>query len=294
MAKTSTKTKKPMNRAQLAVTLLVAILVMVGANLVLFLSTPSSQEASSRAALFGVKKIVVEGNTRYDEEAIIGKSGITIGQSIFSVDKKEAAENVRQAFAYAESVTVDNKMAMDTIRITIEEAKPMGVVAGDGTWILVSTTGRGLTEWPMQSEKPLRYRYFKGVTAKEKKVGGQVMDDRSFTIVSTLLESLEGHKLEGVTQIDLTDKTDIQVNWKNQITFLMGNDINMDHKLAVIAAMLPQVLKTNGNDVRGTINVRGYSDPNVQNPPIVFRPEGLVTTTTAGKKPGSTTTTGGR
>ena len=74
----------------------------------------------------------------------------------------------------------------------------------------------------------------------------------------------------------------------------MGNDINMDHKLAVIAAMLPQVLKTNGNDVRGTINVRGYSDPNVQNPPIVFRPEGLVTTTTAGKKPGSTTTTGSR
>lgn len=293
MAKASSKTKKPMNRAQLAVTLLVAILVMVGANLVLFLSTPSTQGASSRAALFGVKKIVVEGNTRYDENAIIGKSGITIGQSIFSVDKKAAAENVRQAFAYAESVAVDNKMAMDTIRITITEATPMGVVAGDGKWILVSTTGRGLAEWPRQSDAPLRYRYFKGVTAKEKKVGGQVMDDRSFTIVSTLLQSLDKHELGEVTQIDLTDKTDIQVNWKNQITFLMGNEVNMEHKLAVIAAMLPQVFKSNGNDARGTINVRGYSDPNVQNPPIVFRPEGLVTTTTAGKTKGTTTTKGG-
>ena len=82
MAKQAGTTKKPMTRAQLAVTLAVAILVMIGANLVLFLSTPSTRTTSDRTALFGVKKIVVEGNTRYKEESIIGKSGIRIGDSV--------------------------------------------------------------------------------------------------------------------------------------------------------------------------------------------------------------------
>lgn len=282
MAKKSATTKKPMTRAQLAVMLAVAILVMVGANLVLFLSTPSARKTSDRAALFGVKQIVVEGNTRYKEESIIGKSGIRVGDSVFSVDKKQAAENIRSAFAYAETVTVDNKKSMDTIRITIKEAVPLGVVAVEDQWVLVSTTGRGLEAWPAQSDKPLRYLYLRGTTSKQKKVGEQVLDDRSLKIANTLIEAMKAHGLEGLTEINMTDKTDIQVNWKNQITFLMGNDQNLEHKLSVIAATLPKVQKDHGEDARGTLNVRDYSDNTVQDKRIIFRPEGLVTTKPAG------------
>lgn len=290
MAKASLKTKKPMTRSQLAVTLMVAILVMVGANLVLFLSTPSKQGTTDRAALFGVKKIVVEGNTRYDEEAVVGVSGITIGQSIFSVDKKQAAENIRKAFTYAESVTVDNKTAMDTIRITIKEATPLGVMAVDDKWMLVSTAGRGLEEWPRQSDKPLRYLYIKGTSSKNIKVGEQVLDDRSFKIITALLETTAEYNIDNLTEIDMTDKTDIQVSWKNQITFLLGNDANLEHKIAVTDAILKDVLATRGEDARGTINVRDCSDSSIQKPYLVFRPEGLVTTT-GGKTSGTTTTT---
>ena len=280
-----------MTRSQLAVTLLVAILVMVGANLVLFLSTPSGKGSADRAALFGVKKIVVEGNTRYKEDAIIGISGIRIGQSIFSVDKKQAAENVRAAFAYAETVTVDNKTAMDTIRITIKEAVPLGVMAVDDNWMLISTTGRGLEEWPRQSDTPIRYLHIKGSTIKEKKVGKQVLDDRGFKIVTSLMKTTEDMKLNDLTEIDMTDKTDIRVNWKNQITFLLGNDVELGHKLAVTDAILKDVLKTRGKDARGTINVRDCSDSSIQKPYLVFRPEGLVTSTTGSKTTSTTTTT---
>ena len=78
------------------------------------------------------------------------------------------------------------------------------------------------------------------------------------------------------------------MNWKNQITFLLGNDQNMEHKLAVIAATLPKIQKDHGNTARGTLNVRDYSDNTVQDKRIVFRPEGLVTTKAAGATTGTT------
>ena len=288
MAKQAGTTKKPMTRAQLAVTLAVAILVMIGANLVLFLSTPSTRTTSDRTALFGVKKIVVEGNTRYKEESIIGKSGIRIGDSVFSVDKQQAAENIRSAFAYAETVTVDNKQSMDTIRIKIEEATPLGVIAIGDQWMLVSTTGRGLEAWKANTDTPMRDLHLKGTTSKKTKVGEQVLDDRGLKIANALIAGMKSHGLEGLTEINMTDKTDIQVNWKNQITFLLGNDQNMEHKLAVIAATLPKIQKDHGNTARGTLNVRDYSDNTVQDKRIVFRPEGLVTTKAAGATTGTT------
>ncbi|MGI6264184.1 MAG: cell division protein FtsQ/DivIB [Acutalibacteraceae bacterium] len=299
MAKETTKTKPPMTRAQLAVTLIVAILLMIVVNLVLFLSTPSSTSAGERAALFGVKKIVVEGNTRYDEAAIIGKSGIRIGQSIFSLNKEKAGENVRQAFAFAEKVTVDTKLGLDTVRIAITEATPLGVIPTAEGWLLVSTTGRGLQLTGGDSEVPMRYLAIRGSTGQDPTVGGQALDKRSLTIVTTLRKTLTENDLGQLTEIDMTDKTDIRVRWNNQITFLVGNDDNLDHKASVIAATMQKVLADYGQSARGTLNVRAYSDAEDQKKYIVFRPEGLdeaisksaTATTTASAGGGNTATT---
>ena len=73
----------------------------------------------------------------------------------------------------------------------------------------------------------------------------------------------------------MTDKTDIRVRWNNQITFLVGNDDNLDHKASVIAATMQKVLADYGQSARGTLNVRAYSDAEDQKKYIVFRPEGL-------------------
>lgn len=288
MEKERDKTKKPMTRAQLAVILFVSILVVMAANVVLFLATPSSNQEDEQAALFGVNKIVVEGNTRYDDEAIIAYSGLRIGQSIFSVNKEQAAENVRAAFTYVEEVTVHNDDSSDVMTIVITEAKPLGVMDLGDQWMLVSTTGRGLQAWDKDGNEPLRYLRLKGATTKNTQVGAQVLDERSMAIMTSLREELAKHNLQDINAVDMTDKTNIQVNWNNQITFLMGSDAHMARKIAVIAATLPKVLDEYGDHARGTLNVRDYSDDTAQKKYIIFRPEGLVTTTTTTTSPSST------
>ncbi len=292
MTNKSEAPKQPMSRAQLAVWLLVGILVTVTANILLLLVTPSSGQEGERAALFGVSTITVEGNTRYDDEAIIAYSGIYVGQSIFSVDKTAAVEKIQKTFSYAEQVTIDTGDGMDDIRIIIKEATPLGVVNVGDRWMLISTKGTGLQAFEKGADAPLRYMRLEGAVIKEKTVGGQVLDDRSQTIVSTLTQELNKHKLGQLTAINIKDRTDIRVDWNNQITFLLGNDSNLSYKVAVVAATLPEVKKGYGDNARGTLNVRDYSDDKPDKKYIVFRPEGLVVSKPTTTDPTGTDPTG--
>jgi len=79
--------------------------------------------------------------------------------------------------------------------------------------------------------------------------------------------------LDGVGMIDLTDKTDILLDWKNQITIALGNDANLTYEIQVAVASLPIILRERGATVRGELDIRMYSDPSITNPIISFKPE---------------------
>ena len=73
--------------------------------------------------------------------------------------------------------------------------------------------------------------------------------------------------------IDLTDVTDILLDWKNQITIALGNDANLTYEIKVAAASLPLLLEQYGTTTRGELDIRMYSDPSNANPMIVYKPE---------------------
>lgn len=55
-----------------------------------------------------------------------------------------------------------------------------------------------------------------------------MLDERSLAIVNELRAAFVSAGLDGVGMIDLTDKTDILLDWKNQITIALGNDAQPD------------------------------------------------------------------
>lgn len=67
----------------------------------------------------------MEGDTRYDEQAIIQASGIRVGQSVFSLNLKLAAQNVLSTFPYLETVDIQ-KVSFGTVRIALKEVEAIG------------------------------------------------------------------------------------------------------------------------------------------------------------------------
>lgn len=232
--------------------------------------------------MFSLREITVSGETRYLKEAIIQQSGLSVGQSIWSVDKVEASERVLAAFPYIQDVKVLNT-AYNKLDIAVSETDEIGVMYGGGQWLAVGSNGRILEVMAVESDRPLRALYLKGAEAVGRAVGEQAMDDRSFAIVSELLAAFEEYGLEGVCEIDLSNKSDLRLNWNNRITVKLGNDSNLTHEIGVMISALPGIERQYGEYAVGQLDVSAFSEDGTM---AVFTPRDLLTTTTT-----TTTTT---
>lgn len=271
--------KRKINRFRLFVVLsLVNVLLLIFTVVLLPSALNKPQDGEGKPSALGVRSVTVEGNTVYDNEAIVQVSGIKVGQNVFSINKGQAVKNIKKEFAYAKDVSVKVSIRREvTIRIT--QAKELGAVYAGGGWVVVDENGKGLQKLPIESERPLRRLYLKGAGTLTDKVGKQVLDDRSLAIASELCRALEDYEFSGVGEIDMTNRNDIRVNWKNQIIIALGNDSNLSYEIAVAATAVPKILARHGESASGVLNVSQYSDSSIETPTVIFTPSDLLDNT---------------
>lgn len=269
--------KKRINRLRITIIIFIVILVVAVAVVFLMLKNPNIQPVSENGsshsqAVFGVKSIQVTGASHYTEDQIQQISGIYVGQSLFSVNKKKAAENILGAFPYVDKVTVDSP-SFDKIKIAIQEEQPLGILQTDGGWTIIGATGKGLEYFPDGSDKLNGYLRIKAAIADDGGVGHYMLDDRSLTILNNLFAAFNTYGLQNIDEINLADCTDIQLDWKNQITIALGNDTNLDHEINVAVTTLNRVLQSRGETIQGKLDLSTYSDSDQSNDMTVFTPE---------------------
>lgn len=232
--------------------------------------------SGDKPSVFGVVSLTVEGNTRYDEEAIREVSGIIEGQSVFAINRRKVSDAIKQTFHYAEEVRVDIDLSRN-VTIAITEAVPMGAVYADGNWVVVSHEGIGLQSTPIDTQRPLRYLYIKGAGVLSAEEGEKVLDDDSLAVIAEIFDALEASGLSDISTIDIGDRTDIRIVWNNQITILLGNISNLWYEVAVAKSTLPKIFEKHGETITGRLNLSQYSDPTVESPTVVFTPSSLLT-----------------
>lgn len=284
-AKKTVSQRRAATRLRLFLVLLVLDVALIVAT-VLMLPTAfqkTDQTTGETMEWLGVKDIAVNGNTRYDEEAIVSISGIRVGQSIFSVNERKAEEAIRATFAYAEAVDVNVGFDRHVV-ITIREAEELGAVylAGDpaskkdGRWMVVGRNGVGLMELPVESERPFRRVYLKGVDTVGEAIGGAVLSDYDQRDLLTICDAMAESGLTGVGVIDFSDRSNIRLNWKNQIEINLGNNSNLDYEIKVAVNSIPKVLSRHGETATGLLNLSQYSDSSISSPHIVFTPSSIL------------------
>lgn len=276
-AKTA-KTPKNRNRFKIVVVLFCVILALsvALAGAIIYVrkqNAPIQNEALSRFALQSIKVI---GNTQYDNNAIIGESGLNVGQSIFSINKASAAEKIESTFPYVAEAVVKSP-TYNTIEINITETEVIGAMYGGGKWLIVGANGKILETMPLESDRPGRYFFLQGATATgETAPGAAAMDERSLGIVNTVLAAIKANEVEGILGIDMRDKTNIALNWKNTLTVTLGTESNLANEIDLFSKTLPQILERNGGTVSGRLDLSSYSDNSDNNDKIVYTPKDVL------------------
>lgn len=281
------RNKLATQRFYFLIVMLILILVFVVASLVLWLITPRPEKqptVSTDGGLFAVDTIVVEGNTKYREESVIGESGILVGQSVFAIDSNRIEQHLLDVFPYYASVEV-HTTHMDEVTITVEETDVVGVIYANGSWVPIGANGKALDEWEISSDVPKNNVYIKGTTPPEGGVvvGGMAFDDYSAALLKEMLVAVSDSGLTDIVEIDMTDKNDLRMNWRRQIEIRLGNSSNLAHQMNVVATTIPKILESRGQNITGILNVSSYSNDALENQ-AVFTPSSILPTTTTASR----------
>lgn len=239
------------------------------------------------ASFFGVKAIEVEfvdgeGTVRYSPEEIIRASGIFINQSLLAVNKVQASNQVLQQFPYLDYVEVKNS-SFSTVCIGVSEAKVLAALQTGEDWLIVGENNH-ILERVATENLPADLPRIVGVTALSEQLGGDALDERSLRICSTVLGAVETCGLEGVSVLDISEKTNLRFWWKDRLDVVLGNESNLAEQVTAFNRLLPTLIEKNGDSVSGQLDMTSYADDKTENDRAVFTP------TDALKKPQTSTT----
>lgn len=249
----------------------VVLLVALIATAVVMKIVADQKSARGEPVNFlAVKEIVVEGDTRYSDEEIIKASKLYVGQSLLSVNKVTAHDNLTAAFPYLETVEVGNA-SFYTLRIRVTEVPVMAVAKCEDDWMILGENNRAL-ERVTEEDIPEGLVRIQGGTIVNNVVGKDLLDDRSLRICRTLISASKRYGLDNMTTVDVSAKTRIFLMLDERMQVVLGNETNLDTQVEVLVDTLPTLYKNNGTDATGRVDMMFYADTNANNDKVIYTP----------------------
>ena len=189
--------------------------------------------------LFNVDRIVIEGNTIYNERDLIGTSGIEKGENLFEVDTAYAENKLYSVYSYVEEVEVKRSFP-NAVTIKIVEATPFSVIEEADGYTLVSAGGkvleRGLEEVP---EDMLSVRGLSTVTNSED-------NTKRMELMKKIVNAMRALEMEGYNFLDLTDTLEITMIYDNRVKVVLGNELELEYKLQFADSVISEKLSKTG------------------------------------------------
>ncbi|MBR5135114.1 MAG: FtsQ-type POTRA domain-containing protein [Clostridia bacterium] len=280
------KEKLATQRTYFLIAMLVLIVIFVVGSVIMWVRIPRTDEEGRPLATggpFSVETLTLEGNSMYAEDAVLHTSGVVVGQSIFNVDAEEIEQELMTTYPYYSSVKVET-LGMKEVKITVTETSVIGVMYADGAWVLIGENGKAVSKKEVTTNRPKGVLYVKGAKLPEGgvRLGGQAMEDYSFEVLQALVAAINDRNLTDIIEIDLTDLSDIRMNWRGQIEVKLGNSSNLQHEIAVVADNIPRILRARGDHITGVLNVSSYSNDMLTDQAI-FTPSSVLNPSVIGQ-----------
>lgn len=235
----------------------------------------------------------------YTEDDIIAALGIETGTNLFGFSATEKTVQLQAQFPYLDNVAVGVQLP-GTVVIQVQPATERFACAYVGGWVVLSDSLKILRVDGAQPE---------GLTvlacslpADFNPIAGQFVSPQSYNsllegepataetsqqtatdVLMQLLEDLEAEGLQdGVTQIDVTDLSQIQFTYQDRIQVVVGNSNRMDYKVRLAAVAILDPDKGLSASDKGTLDVsyqqtdgeiQGYFAPEEPEPTPTPEPE---------------------
>ncbi len=199
----------------------------------------------SLTVFFSIENIKVTGSNIYSAEEIVKHSGITEGDNLFTVSRKQAEDLLKGTLPYVETVEFKRELP-GTLTVKVTDAEEFACYNINGRFYTVSGSGWVLKE---TSEKPQNLVDIV-VSDAECEVGGEITftDDRPPDIIDEILNSLSEVGLTA-NQIDVSDKIAISVKVEGRFNVYLGTSNNIYEKIRHLNGMIESIAPEKSGDI---------------------------------------------
>ena len=192
---------------------------------------------------FRIRTIEVSGNDRYTREEIIAAAEVAEGDNLFLMNKYNAAERIRKALPYIETVQF-RRMLPDGLSIVVTECADPAAVVQDGKAYLLCDTGNIVDE--MAASAARGRMQVKGLTLTDPAVGAQAQaaEGQELTLerLLELMKALDSRGMTGdVSQLDMSDASQLTLRYLDRFDVYFPWDADYGYKLDYLLAVVEKL-----------------------------------------------------
>lgn len=231
--------KKRRRRNIILGSILAAVVLIVGVVLCL-------------TVFFHIASIEVTGDEIYNHGQIIEASGIQVGENLFLISAKEAAENIERALPYVESAQIKRSLSC-TVTIQVTAAKAVAALDNGESYTLLNASGKVLEDGVMTINDGMILMIPGEITAA---IPGETVEfaaEGALEDMVSTLKTFSDAELIGITELDVRDSTNIKARYKDRILLELGAAATVPGKIDFVKATLERS-EINTPEFKGTID----------------------------------------
>lgn len=197
----------------------------------------------SRTVLFNIDEYIVTGNSIYSVDTILDAGNLRDGRNMYGINLDRTAERIKDKLIYVEDVTLRRKLPNKFI-VEVTEATAYACCEYEGNrYAIITKSGRYLETEQLGARAGLIL--IKGTELTNVSLGAEFKssDETKQTIILDLLEAISETCDGKVTEIDITDRTNITMRYDDRIDIDFGSSLDYEYKLRYITAIIEENLE---------------------------------------------------
>ncbi len=204
----------------------------------------------ARTVLFNISEYEVSGNEIYSAETILAAGGLHEGRNMYGINLEKTRQKIMDTLVYVEDVKLRRKLP-DKFTVEVTEATAFACCEYEGNrYAIITKNGRYLETEQLGARAGLIL--IKGMELKDVALAQDFVsaDDAKKEIILDLLEAISETCDGKITEIDITDRTNITMVYEDRINIDFGSSIDYEYKLKYITAIIEESLEP---DDEGTV-----------------------------------------
>lgn len=203
----------------------------------------------ARTVLFRINEYDISGNSIYSDEQILEAGGLRYGRNLYGINLERTAEKIRKNLIYIEDVSLRRKLP-DRFIVEVTEARAFACCEYESRYAIITKTGRYLETEQLGARAGLIQ--VKGMELTNVALGEdfESRDETKKVIILELMEAISEICDGKITEIDITDRTNITMVYDGRITVEFGSSMDYEYKLRYITAIIEENLEP---EAEGTI-----------------------------------------